>query len=111
MVNCARAILSDEAAGLVRGLGLVPWGNIGDNNAVFEPVHGTAPDIAGKGIANPISSILSASMMLDWLGEKKYAKIIEGSVLRILEEGRVLTPDLGGTAKTFEVAKAVIEEL
>jgi len=104
-------ILSDLAAGIVGGLGLAPSGNIGDKMAVFEPVHGSAPDIAGKGIANPIAQILSAGMMLDWLGEKKAAKALEASCIEVLKEGKVLTPDLRGTAKTADVTKAVIEHL
>ena len=104
-------ILSDEAAGLVGGLGLAPSANIGDENAIFEPVHGTAPDIAGKGIANPIATILSASMMLDWLGEREGAEAIERAVMMILKEGKTLTPDLGGSATTVEVTEAVLEQL
>lgn len=100
-------ILSDLAAGLVGGLGMAPSGNIGDKFAIFEPVHGSAPDIAGKGIANPMATLLTAKMMLDWLGEKKAAEVLECSVLSVLTEGRVLTPDLGGRAKTHEVAEAV----
>jgi 3-isopropylmalate dehydrogenase len=104
-------ILSDEAAGLVGGLGLAPSANIGDENAIFEPVHGTAPDIAGKGIANPIATILSASMMLDWLGEREGAETIENAVMTILKEGKTLTPDLGGSATTVEVTEAVLKQL
>jgi isocitrate/isopropylmalate dehydrogenase len=76
--------------------------------AIFEPVHGSAPDIAGKGIANPIAQMLSAGMMLEWLGEKKAAKALEASIIEVLKEGKILTPDLKGTAKTADVAKAVI---
>lgn len=104
-------ILSDEAAGLVGGLGLAPSANIGDENAIFEPVHGTAPDIAGMGIANPIATILSASMMLDWLGEIHEAEAIENAAMTILKEGKTLTPDLGGSAMTVEVTEAVLEQL
>ena len=104
-------ILSDEAAGLVGGLGLAPSANVGDENAVFEPVHGTAPDIAGKGVANPIATILSASMMLSWLGEEDGAKVIEDAMMNVLTEGRTLTPDLGGTASTKEIAEAIIKQL
>jgi 3-isopropylmalate dehydrogenase len=104
-------ILSDEAAGLVGGLGLAPSGNIGEKNAIFEPVHGTAPDIAGKGIANPIATILSASMMLDWLGEKEASSRIEEATLEVLRRGKPLTADLGGSARTRDVTKAVIESL
>ncbi len=104
-------ILSDLAAGVVGGLGLAPSANIGDKMAVFEPVHGSAPDIAGKGIANPIAQMLSAGMMLDWLGEKKAAKALEASVVDVLREGKTLTPDLRGNAKTADVARAVIQHL
>jgi isocitrate/isopropylmalate dehydrogenase len=100
-------ILSDEAAGLVGGLGLAPSANVGDENAVFEPVHGSAPDIAGKGVANPIATILSASMMLNWLGEESGAESIENAVMEVLREGKTLTPDLGGSATTEEVTNAV----
>ena len=104
-------ILSDEAAGLVGGLGMAPSGNIGDRNAIFEPIHGTAPRMAGKGIANPMATILSASMMLDWLDEREAAKNIEEAVINVLTEGKVLTPDLGGSAKTNEVAQAVVARI
>ena len=100
-------ILSDEAAGLVGGLGLAPSGNIGDEMAIFEPVHGSAPDIAGKGIANPVAAILSAAMMLEWLGEKKASEKLETAVLKVLNDGIVRTPDLGGTNQTMEVAEAI----
>lgn len=100
-------ILSDVAAGVVGSIGLAPSANIGDKHAMFEPVHGTAPDIAGKGIANPIASILSAAMMLSYLGEIKKARAIEGAVNRLISEGRVLTPDMGGKAKTIDVANEV----
>jgi 3-isopropylmalate dehydrogenase len=104
-------ILSDEAAGLVGGLGMAPSGNIGEKHAIFEPVHGTAPDIAGKGIANPIATILSASMMLSWLGEHEEARTVEEAVLQTLTEGRTLTPDLGGSSSTHEVADAIRRKL
>jgi 3-isopropylmalate dehydrogenase len=104
-------ILSDLAAGVVGGLGLAPSGNIGDKMAVFEPVHGSAPDIAGKGIANPIAQLLSAGMMLDWLGEKQAAKALEASIVEVLREGKTLTPDLRGTANTKDVTKVVIARL
>lgn len=104
-------ILSDEAAGLVGGLGMAPSGNIGDDNAIFEPIHGTAPRMAGLRIANPMATILSASMMLDWLGEREAAKNIEEAVIRVLTEGKVLTPDIGGSAKTNDVARAVVAEI
>jgi 3-isopropylmalate dehydrogenase len=104
-------ILSDEAAGLVGGLGMAPSGNVGDELCIFEPVHGSAPDIAGKGIANPVATILSAAMMLEWLGEKEAADRVEAAVLKVLEEGAVRTPDLGGANTTDDVADAVIERL
>jgi isocitrate/isopropylmalate dehydrogenase len=106
-------ILSDEAAQIVGGLGLVPSGNIGDHFALFEPVHGSAPDIAGRNIANPISLILSAAMMLEWLGrEKKDAQASEASrkihtaVEHSLRSSRV-TPDLGGNLSTVEMGNAI----
>jgi len=104
-------ILSDEAAGLVGGLGLAPSANIGDDYALFEPVHGSAPDIAGKGIANPMATILSAKMMLNYLGEGKWAEKIEKAVVTVLKEGKHLTPDLGGDSTTHEVTEAIIEAL
>jgi len=104
-------ILSDESAGLVGGLGLAPSGNIGDENALFEPVHGSAPDIAGKGIANPCSMILSTAMMLDYLGEKETALKINKAVENIVAKGKVLTPDLGGKAKTIEMTEAIVKEV
>ena len=104
-------ILSDESAGLVGGLGLAPSGNIGDENGLFEPVHGSAPDIAGKGIANPCSMILSTSMMLDYLGEKEISQQINKAVESVVCKGKILTPDLGGNAKTKEMTKAIVKEV
>ena len=78
-------ILSDEGAGLVGGLGMVPSANIGDNNALFEPVHGSAPDIAGLGISNPSAMILSAVMMMDYLGESYEARKLENALLRCIK--------------------------
>ena len=104
-------ILSDEAAGLVGGLGLAPSGNIGEKYAIYEPVHGSAPDIAGKGIANPIATILSAGLMLGWLGENKAEKMIEDAVMKVLVEGKTLTPDLGGSASTKELAAAIASKI
>ncbi|MEX2535678.1 MAG: isocitrate/isopropylmalate dehydrogenase family protein [Trueperaceae bacterium] len=103
-------ILSDLMAGLVGGLGLAPSANIGEEYALFEPVHGSAPDIAGKGIANPIACILSAALMLFHIGEADAAERVERAVDTVLAEGP-LTPDLGGKASTTEVADAVIEAL
>ena len=104
-------ILSDEGAGLVGGLGLAPSGNIGDKYGLFEPVHGSAPDIAGKNICNPSSMLLSIAMMLDYLGESYYANKINIAIENILKKGKVLTPDLGGRAKTMEMTKAVVDEI
>jgi 3-isopropylmalate dehydrogenase len=104
-------ILSDVTAGLVGGLGMAPSGNVGDDICIFEPVHGSAPDIAGKGIANPSACILSAAMMLEWLGENEAAKLIEDAVLKVLKEGKTLTPDLKGKANTKEFAAAVATAL
>lgn len=103
-------ILSDLMAGLVGGLGIAPSGNIGETYAVFEPVHGSAPDIAGKGVANPIATILTAAMMLTHLGEVAAAERIENAVDKVLAEGPH-TPDLGGKASTQALAKAVINAL
>ena len=100
-------ILSDLCAGLVGGLGLIPGANIGWEYAVFEPVHGSAPDIAGRGLANPIAMILSGAMMLRHLGELDAAAIVERSVDDVLRGGRVRTPDLGGSSSTMEVAEAI----
>ena len=104
-------ILSDESAGLVGGLGLAPSGNIGDHNGLFEPVHGSAPDIAGKNIANPCSMILSASMMLDYLGEWEISNDIKQAVEKVIADCRIRTPDLGGDSSTMEVTKAIVREL
>ncbi len=104
-------ILSDEAAGLVGGIGLAPSAVVGDRYAYFEPVHGTAPDIAGKGIANPMATILAAAMMLRHLKEGDAAQAIERAVAGVLSEGRPRTPDLGGSATTAEVAQAVSARL
>ena len=104
-------ILSDLTAGLVGGLGMAPSANIGDQYSIFEPVHGSAPDIAGRGIANPSACILSAAMMLEWLGEEESAARVEGAVVSVLAEGRVRTPDLGGSASTLDFARAVAERV
>jgi isocitrate dehydrogenase (NAD+) len=104
-------ILSDLCAGLVGGLGLIPGANIGWEYAVFEPVHGSAPDIAGRGVANPIAMILSAAMLLRHLGELEAAAAVEGAVDRVLERGEVRTADLGGDAVTSRMADAIASEL
>ncbi|HEX9693852.1 MAG TPA: isocitrate/isopropylmalate dehydrogenase family protein [Actinomycetota bacterium] len=102
-------ILSDLVAGLVGGLGLAPGANLGWEYAVFEPVHGSAPDIAGTGRANPVAMILSGAMMLRHLGEGTAARSVEAAVDRVLSDERVRTPDLGGTASTDDVAEAVAD--
>lgn len=104
-------ILSDEGAGLVGGLGVAPSANIGDNNAIFEPVHGSAPDIAGEGISNPSAMILSAVMMLNYLGEHIEAQKLENALLDVLNKSKVLTPDLGGSSKTIEMANEIRSKL
>jgi isocitrate dehydrogenase (NAD+) len=104
-------ILSDEMAGLIGGLGLAPSANIGSAAAIFEAVHGTAPDIAGKGIANPTALILSAAMMLDHLGEMDAGTRVREAVIRAIREDGVRTHDLGGKATTMEFAKAVARRL
>ena len=100
-------ILSDEAAGLVGGLGMVPSANIGNQNGLFEPVHGSAPDIAGQGIANPTAMILSVSLMLQYLGEYQESLKIEKGLYKVLEEKKIITPDLGGAASTKKMAAEV----
>jgi len=104
-------ILSDETAGLVGGLGLTPSANIGADYGLFEPVHGSAPRLAGKGIANPMAAIMASKMMLDYLGETGWAERIEKAVVTVLEEGKVLTPDLGGSSSTKQVTDAIIDAL
>ncbi len=104
-------ILSDLAAGLVGGLGVVPGANIGDRMAVFEAVHGTAPDIAGQGIANPLAVLNSALLMLDFVGERAIAERIERAVFDVLEAGTDTTGDLGGTANTARFTDAIIDKL
>lgn len=103
-------ILSDLAAGLVGGLGLVPGANIGTEAAIFEAVHGSAPDIAGKGLANPIAMVLSGAMMLDYLGETEAADRVRSAVTAVLSAGdkAVLTPDLGGNGTTATLTEALI---
>ncbi len=111
MPNLYGDILSDMGAGLVGGLGVVPGANIGENIAVFESVHGSAPDIAGKGLANPLATILSAVMMLKHIGELEAAAKIDAAVAKVLKEGKKLTVDLGGNASTMEFAQEIISNL
>ena len=104
-------ILSDEGAGLVGGLGFIPSANIGEEGALFEPVHGSAPDIAGQGIANPTAMLLSAEMMLNYLGETEKAKQLDDAILAVLNEGEKVTGDLGGNSSTQEMAEAIKSKL
>jgi tartrate dehydrogenase/decarboxylase/D-malate dehydrogenase len=109
--NLFADILSDLSAAITGSIGLAPSANINPPRnfpAMFEPVHGSAPDIAGKGIANPLGAILSGAMMLDYLGHHDAAADIARAVLRVLSEGKVRTPDLGGRGSTREVAEAVL---
>ena len=104
-------ILSDLCAGLVGGLGLAPGANIGDNRGIFEAVHGSAPDIAGKNIANSTALLLASAMMLDYLEFNSAADRIRHSVRKVIGEGKVTTPDLGGKATTTDYTSALIEHL
>lgn len=104
-------IISDLAAGLVGGLGIVPGANMGEGHAVFEAVHGSAPDIAGKGIANPTALMQSAVMMLNHLGETQAANSLLKAIQTVYAESKILTGDVGGTATTTEFTNAVIDKL
>jgi tartrate dehydrogenase/decarboxylase/D-malate dehydrogenase len=107
-------ILTDLSAALVGGLGLAPAANLNPSRqhpSMFEPVHGSAPDIAGKGIANPLASILTAGMMLDFLNEKMAASLINRAVAQVLAERKVRTPDMGGHATTRQVGDEVIRTI
>jgi len=104
-------ILSDEVAQITGGIGLAAGANIGDNYGMFEPVHGSAPKHAGKNRVNPIATVFSAKMMMEYLGEKEAAKLIEKAVLEVLSEGKVRTYDLGGSSTTSEVGDAIIEKI
>ncbi|HSO26405.1 MAG TPA: isocitrate/isopropylmalate family dehydrogenase [Methanobacteriaceae archaeon] len=104
-------ILSDEGAGLVGGLGLIPSANIGDKQGLFEPVHGSAPNHAGKGTANPAAMMLSAVLMLDYLDENEEARKMEKALVDTLAEGKVVTKDLGGSASTMAMATEVKNKL
>ncbi|MCI0492642.1 MAG: isocitrate/isopropylmalate dehydrogenase family protein [Planctomycetes bacterium] len=111
MENLFGDIVSDLTAGLVGGLGLAPSANIGHGVAVFEAVHGSAPDIAGKGLANPTALILSAVLMLRYLGEKEMADRVETAIRSVFTRGKVLTSDLGGRATTSQFVASVLENL
>ena len=104
-------ILSDQISGLVGGLGLAPGANIGENGAIFEAVHGTAPDIAGKGVANPSALVLAACMLLDHIGDGERASRVRNALETTIREGRTLTHDLGGSATTDQFTDAVIARL
>ncbi len=104
-------IISDLAAGLIGGLGLVPGANIGVDGAIFEAVHGSAPDIAGKGIANPTAVMLSAVLMLDYLNEPEAARRMRAAIEAVYAEGKHITRDLGGTAGTDEFTDAVVNTI
>ena len=104
-------IVSDLCAGLIGGLGLVPGANIGEKGAVFEAVHGSAPDIAGKGIANPTALLQSAILMLRHIEERDAADNVESAMLTVFEEGQVRTRDVGGSASTNEFADAIIAKM
>ena len=104
-------ILSDEIAGLVGGLGLAPGGNIGKDAAIFEAVHGSAPDIAGKGIANPTALMLAAAMMLEHVDHHAKADILRNAIRKTLNEDNIKTGDLGGTANTKEYTDAIIKQI
>ncbi|KAF5666036.1 isocitrate dehydrogenase subunit mitochondrial [Fusarium heterosporum] len=111
MPNLYGDILSDMCAGLIGGLGLTPSGNIGDECSIFEAVHGSAPDIAGKNLANPTALLLSSIMMLRHMGLNEHALRIETAIFDTLAEGKALTGDLGGKAKTSDYAAAIISRL
>jgi isocitrate dehydrogenase (NAD+) len=111
MENLYGDIVSDLAAGLVGGLGVVAGANLGDCHALFEPVHGSAPDIKGKNIANPSAMVQAAVMMLRHGSEKAAANRISLALERVLMRGEVLTRDLGGSASTTKFAEAIIREI
>lgn len=104
-------ILSDLASGLIGGMGMAPSADIGDRCAVFQPAHGTAPDIAGKGIANPIGMILSVAMMLDWLSAEVDGNAIRGAVANALADPEMRTPDMGGRLTSSEMTDVVLKHL
>lgn len=111
MPNLYGDIVSDLCAGLIGGLGLTASGNIGKDCEVYEAVHGTAPDIAGKNLANPTALLLSSTMMLKNMGLESYGNKIENAVFKVMKEGKYLTGDLGGKAKTTEYTQAIIDNL
>lgn len=104
-------ILSDEAAGIIGSIGMLPSANLGENTGLFEPVHGSAPDIAGLNKANPIAMILSSSLMLEYLNQQKEADIIRNAVENVIKEDKIKTPDMGGNNNTHEMANAILHQL
>jgi isocitrate/isopropylmalate dehydrogenase len=104
-------ILSDLSAQLVGGLGFASSGNIGDDFAVFEPTHGSAPKHAGKYKANPIATLLAAKLMLAWLGEREKAEALDAAIAEVIQEGKVRTYDMGGESSTIDMAEAVAGRL
>jgi len=104
-------IVSEICAALVGGLGFAPGANIGKHSAVFEAAHGSAPDIAGKNVANPIAVILSVAILLRHIGYLKQASMIEKSVEKVIKKGEYLTRDVGGNAKTTQIRDAIIDEI
>lgn len=111
MENLFGDIISDLTSGLIGGLGIAPSANIGEKYALFEAVHGSAPDIAGKGLANPTALLLSSKLMLDYLGETDAANRLEKAIHKVLLEGKVTTRDLGGTANTNQYVEELIRNL
>jgi isocitrate dehydrogenase (NAD+) len=104
-------IISDEAAQLVGGLGIASGANIGDNYAMFEPVHGSAPKYAGQNKVNPTATVLAGKMLLDYVGEKDSAQEVEKAVLEVLRERKTLTYDLGGKARSSEMGEAIVTKI
>jgi isocitrate dehydrogenase (NAD+) len=111
MPNLYGDIMSDMSAGLIGGLGLTPSGNIGEGGALFESVHGTAPTIAGKNLANPTALLLSGCMMLDYMGLESHGRAIKTTIFKTLSNPASRTKDLGGEATTSEYTKALIDNL
>jgi 3-isopropylmalate dehydrogenase len=111
ITNMFGDILSDEAAQIGGGLGMAAGANVGDRYGLFEPIHGSVPSKAGMNVANPISMILASKLMLDWLGEREAAKMVEDAVVKTLSDGKILTYDLGGTAKTSEVGNEIARKI
>jgi 3-isopropylmalate dehydrogenase len=104
-------VISDLCAQLVGGLGFAASGNIGDQFAVFEPTHGSAPKYAGQFKVNPMATFLAAKLMLDWLGETEKATRLENAIAAVIAEGQVRTYDMGGKSTTMEMAEAVAQKL